>query len=86
MDSPVLANQQKLTNSVRTLDALLKIYQEEWSIGTDGERVLRKSMLLVCFDGGDVAPLNNFHVQQVPPCWTWKFFKGADCLLHVQMK
>ena len=38
MDTPVLANQQKLAfiSSVRTLDAILT-HQERWPVGTDGE-------------------------------------------------
>ena len=40
MDSPVLANQQGLTNIIYvwTLDALKKTDQERWMIGIDGER------------------------------------------------
>ena len=50
MDTPVVINQQRLTfiNSVPTLDAIKRIYQEKWSIGTDGENESRESMLLLC--------------------------------------
>ena len=39
MDTPVLADQHKFTfiSSMGTLEAVLKIYQEQWLIGMDGK-------------------------------------------------
>ena len=41
MDTPVLADKQKLTfiSSVQTLGAVWRIYEVQWLIGTDGKRV-----------------------------------------------
>ena len=41
----VLTNKQKLKsiNSVRTLNVVYRTYQEQWLIGTDGEREFRES-------------------------------------------
>ena len=52
MDTPVLADQQKLTfiSSVQTLNAVLQIYQEQWTIGMDFERGSKESMLSAHFD------------------------------------
>ena len=51
MDTPVLANQQKLTfiSSVRTLDAVL-IYQKQRQIGTGGKRESRDFVLSARLD------------------------------------
>ena len=55
MDTPVLADQQKLTfiSSVWTLDALLSTFQWQWSIGMGGKRELRESVLLACLHDFD---------------------------------
>ena len=52
MDNPKLVDQQKFIyiSFVKTLDAMLKTCQEWWLIGIDGERELRESGLLTCYD------------------------------------
>ena len=55
MDTPVLAAHNKLTfnSSVRTLDVVSKIYKERWSIGTDGQKKSKKSVLSFLLDDDD---------------------------------
>ena len=52
MDTPALADQQKLTfiSSVWTLDAIERNCLERRLIGMDGEKELRESMLSACLD------------------------------------
>ena len=52
IDLPVLADRQRFTciSSMRTLDAVLKTYQEKWMIGTDDENESRNSVLSVQLD------------------------------------
>ena len=47
MDMQMLADPQKLTyiSYEQTLDLIWMTYQEQWMIGTDGERESEKSML-----------------------------------------
>ena len=51
-DTPVLANKQKFIfiSSVWILDAIKKIYQEQWPVGMDDKKELRESMLSVYHD------------------------------------
>ena len=48
----MLADQQRLTfiSSMQTLDAIWSIYQEQWPVGTDGEKESRESVLLASYD------------------------------------
>ena len=48
MDVPVLADQQKLT--VQKQDVVCKTCQEQWMIGTDGEKKSGKVMLSALLD------------------------------------
>ena len=52
IDTPVLANHQKLTisSSGWTLDAVKTILKRWWPIGMAWKRVSRESMLIVCLD------------------------------------
>ena len=54
-DTPVLANQQKLTfiSSVQTLDAVEKTCQARWQTEMDSEKESKESVLLACHDDGD---------------------------------
>ena len=65
MDTPVLADLQQLVfiSSVRTLCAVLKIFQERWPIETVGERWRKReskeSVLSACFDDDDDDPFKE---------------------------
>ena len=52
IDTLLLADQQKLTftSCVWTLDAVWKIYRELWTLGMDGNRESKESVLSAYFD------------------------------------
>ena len=59
MDISVLADQKKhlFIRYIETLDAIERTCQDRWSMGTDGERELRKSVMSARHDGDS----NQFH-------------------------
>ena len=65
MDTPVLAFHQGFTciSSGQTLDVIKRTYQERWTIGTDGKREPRDSVLSVLLndDDDDELALRLFH-------------------------
>ena len=67
MDTPELANQQKLTyiSSVRTLDVGLRNCQEPLLIGKDDKRELSETVISSRLDDDDVTKQKHAHYGEV---------------------
>ena len=90
MDTPVIADQQKLTfiGSVQTLDAFEMTSQEQLLIGMDGKRVSKESVLLTSFEDDNTnlvdliiyqvhcaeCTINSFWGILISLIWIWNFY------------
>ena len=66
MVMPVLDNKQELTfnSSTWIQDIVWKNFEEQWMIGTDGERVSRKSMLAAEIGDNDNVMRNSIMINK----------------------